>query len=540
MYRLLIVDDESVIVEGLYHLFQQVTDMELDIITAYSVNEALDWLNRTQIDIVLSDIQMPGLNGIQLMEEIQLRWPACRVVMFTGYSDFDYVYRSIRHEGVRYLLKSEGDDVILDTVRKMVGEIKDKLKAEQWTKLIEHQMMNELPLLQKEFMLDVLYDPVTAEELTNGQLERLHISLSSDRHVIPLIARLDPGDNPILMDEQTRQLYALKQALERCMSDRFRIVAISLKHALWYVIVQPAKLTLVSDAILYVREALAVTQRICSETFELSVSFVHAANEVSWRGLGSAFQYMNGLLDYRIGQEKEVILTEPIEQADVSKGLSVEKLKFVEGYLMSGNSKGFVAFVVEWLGDVRAFDGRGSQAYAEHYYTLSVYLLQLVQRWGLTEKLSVLVDLRALLRLDGYESYEDMIGLFGRLGESVIRLRKDEEADNLERPIRFLQTYIKAHLEQDLSLVKLAELVHFNPSYLSRLFKRVTEENISDFINRMRIERAIELLLNPDTKVQQAATSVGFVSVSYFNRVFKKFVGCTPQAYRDAHQSKSI
>lgn len=540
MYRLLIVDDESVIVEGLYHLFQQVNDMELDIIKAYSGSEALDWLNRTPIDIVLSDIQMPGLNGIQLMEEIQLRWPACRVVMFTGYSDFDYVYRSIRHEGVRYLLKSEGDDVVVDTVRKLIAEIRDKLKAEQWSELIEHQMKNELPLLQKEFILDVLYNPVTAEELTNGQLERMHIPLRSDRQVISLIARLDPIDYPIIIEEQTRQLYALKQALERCLSERFYFVAISIKNVFWYVVIQPIENTPVNEANLYVREALAVAQRICSEKFELSVSFIHSTNEISWRGLGSSFHYMNNLFDYRIGHEKEVILSEPIEHGEVSKGLSVERLKFIEGYLMSGNNKGFVALIEEWLGGEDNFSDKGSHAYAENYYTLCVYVLQSIQRLGLSQKLNLLIDLREMLRLDGYESYKSMISLFYRLGEAVIRLRKDEEADHLERPIRFLQTYIKAHLEQDLSLVKLAELVHFNPSYLSRLFKRVMEENLTDYINRMRIERAIELLLDPDMKVQQAATTVGFVSVSYFNRVFKKVLGCTPQVYRDAQQSKSI
>lgn len=540
MYRLLIVDDESVIVEGLYHLFQQVNDMELDIIKAYSGSEALDWLNRTQIDIVLSDIQMPGLDGMRLMEEIQLRWPACRVIMFTGYSDFDYVYRSIRHEGVRYLLKSEGDDVVVDTVRKLIAEIKDRLKAEQWSELIEHQMKNELPLLQKEFMLDVLYDPVTAEELTNDQLERMHIPLRNDRQVISLIARLDPNELPIIMEEQTRQMYTLKQALERCLSEKFVFVAISIKHAFWYVMIQPIEHTLVDIAILYIREALALAQRICSEKFELSVSFIHATNEVSWKGLGSSFHYMNSLFDYRIGHEKGVILSEPIEHAYAAKRLSVERLKFIEDFLLSGNNKGFVAIIEEWLGGEGSFGDKGSQAYAENYYTLCVYVLQSIQRLGISEKLNALVDLRDMLRLDGYDSYKDMIVLFNRLGEGVIRLRKDEEADLLERPIRFLQTYIKAHLEQDLSLVKLAELVHFNPSYLSRLFKRVMEENLTDYINRMRIERAIELLLDRDMKVQQAATTVGFVSVSYFNRVFKKVIGCTPQVYRDAQQSKSI
>jgi two-component system response regulator YesN len=540
VYRLLIVDDESVIVEGLYHLFQQVADIELDIITASSGSEALNWLNRTQVDIVLSDIQMPGLNGIQLMEEIQQRWPACRVIMFTGYSDFDYVYRSIRHEGVRYLLKSEGDDVVVDTVRKMVDEIRDKLKAEQWTELIERQMVNELPLLQKEFMLNVLYDPVTVAELTNDQLKQLHIPLGSERPVIPLIARLDRGDAPLPQQEQTRQLYALKQALEQCLTERFHFVAISLKQAVWYVIAQPISCMLVSDAMMYVREALAVAQRICAESFKLSVSFVHSAAELQWGGLGHAFQYLNGLLDYRIGGEKAVILSDALEQASLAKGIPLERLKYAEGYLLSDNYRSFVAFVAEWLGDERSFSERDGQAYAENYYALAVYLLQSVQRWGLTEKLAALIDLRKLLQLDSYASYEDMAGLFGKLGESVILLRQDEAADHLERPVRFLQTYIDAHLASDLSLVRLAELVHFNPSYLSRLFKRITEENLSDYINRMRIERAAELLLNPEMKVQQAAASVGFISVSYFNRVFKKIIGSTPQVYRDAHQSKSI
>lgn len=549
MYRLLIVDDEPVIVEGLYHLFQQIDDIELDICMACSGDEALEWMSRTQIDIVLSDIQMPGFDGMQLMEEICKRWPACRVVMFTGYSDFEYVYRSIQHEGVKYLLKSEGDEVLLETVRSLIDEIKNKVKADEWMELVEHQLANELPLLQKEFMLNLLHDPAVAETSLGVQLQRLGIHLFSDLLVIPIIGRMDWTEDMMTMQEQTRRLYAMKQVIERCANERFHIFLFSMKNGLLYALLQPIVLlesngqasnhSLAMDqTMLFVRELLVTSQRICTDTLDFNVSFIHTSSAVEWCELGRVFRYLNASMDYRIGRETGVILMESLYEDSNKKEASIEKLNLLEAYLLAQEHAAYLTVIKELLGGEQEYSLPNHYSYAEVYYSIAIYMTNMLHRLRLTDRVCSFVDINVLFRLEAHSSYGEMIDYFSQLGETVVHLLENEQANNLEKPIRFLQTYISAHLDGDLSLVKLADLVHFNPSYLSRMFKRVCGENLSDYINGQKISKAIELIQNPNTKIQEAAAAVGFDSVSYFNRVFKSITGMTPKKHREQFSSK--
>jgi two-component system, response regulator YesN len=107
MYRLLIADDEEIIVNGLYDIFSNLENLELDVYKAYSGEEAIQWLGRTRIDIALTDINMPEIDGLQLLDEIKKRWSWCRVIFLTGHSEFNYAYKAIQYSNVRYLLKTE-------------------------------------------------------------------------------------------------------------------------------------------------------------------------------------------------------------------------------------------------------------------------------------------------------------------------------------------------------------------------------------------------------------------------------------------------
>lgn len=126
MYRLLIADDEEIIVNGLYDIFSNLENLELDVYKAYSGEEAIQWLGRTRIDIALTDINMPEIDGLQLLDEIKKRWSWCRVIFLTGHSEFNYAYKAIQYSNVRYLLKTEGYDKIIKTVESVVQELKDE------------------------------------------------------------------------------------------------------------------------------------------------------------------------------------------------------------------------------------------------------------------------------------------------------------------------------------------------------------------------------------------------------------------------------
>ena len=110
MYRILVIDDEPIIADGLYELFAQDETFALEVHKVYSAPDALKLLDRLRIDIVLSDIKMPGMNGLELLTQIHRRWPFCHVIFLSGYSDFEYVQKAMQLGADSYILKSQGDD----------------------------------------------------------------------------------------------------------------------------------------------------------------------------------------------------------------------------------------------------------------------------------------------------------------------------------------------------------------------------------------------------------------------------------------------
>lgn len=131
MYRLLIVDDERHIVEWLYELFATTEEWELEVLRAYDGLEALDILRKTRIDVVLSDIRMPGMSGLELIRQVSQNWPQCKVIFLTGYSEFETIYDASKYQFVSYLLKTEEDDAIIDSVRKALQLVEKEMSDKQ-------------------------------------------------------------------------------------------------------------------------------------------------------------------------------------------------------------------------------------------------------------------------------------------------------------------------------------------------------------------------------------------------------------------------
>jgi len=131
MYRLLIVDDEEIITDGLYEHFVKIVPDKLEVFKAYSGEEALSWLKRYRFDILISDITMPGMDGFALIEHVHRSSPGCKVILLTGYSEFDYVYKAIQMSNVRYLLKTEGYPKVTQTLCELMEQIDSPLAGQR-------------------------------------------------------------------------------------------------------------------------------------------------------------------------------------------------------------------------------------------------------------------------------------------------------------------------------------------------------------------------------------------------------------------------
>jgi len=141
MYKILVVDDEDYLVDGVTTLLRETEGPELDVYSAYTAFEALDWLERTKIDVVLSDIHMPGMDGLELQRRIAERWPDCKVIFLTGYDDFEYAKTALQRQAVDYILKTEGDAAIVGAVRKAIESIDNDQRLEELVREAERQRL---------------------------------------------------------------------------------------------------------------------------------------------------------------------------------------------------------------------------------------------------------------------------------------------------------------------------------------------------------------------------------------------------------------
>jgi len=144
MYNILVVDDEVEIADYLHQLVKGLETFEVDAYKAYSGDEALTLLGRNRMDIVLSDMKMPGLSGLDLLERINERWPHCLVIFLTGYQDFDSIYTATKMGSVQYLLKTLEDHEILDALEITIARLEKERRTVRCIQKSEPYLIHQL------------------------------------------------------------------------------------------------------------------------------------------------------------------------------------------------------------------------------------------------------------------------------------------------------------------------------------------------------------------------------------------------------------
>ncbi|KHF32951.1 putative response regulatory protein [Paenibacillus sp. P1XP2] len=185
MYRLLIVDDEPVIVNGLIQLFQENTEFELDVCKAYSAVEALNIAKKMKLDILVSDIRMPQKSGLQLVDDIAYYWPHCRIIFLTGYSEFDYVQEALRKRADNYILKTEGIEPIFGAVKAACQKLDEENRRRIREEKAKMHFQIAAPVLKNELVGRLLKGESAAALLSDPRYEELDFRIRvSSLHVL--------------------------------------------------------------------------------------------------------------------------------------------------------------------------------------------------------------------------------------------------------------------------------------------------------------------------------------------------------------------
>ncbi|MUG45332.1 response regulator transcription factor [Paenibacillus woosongensis] len=548
MYRLLVVDDEMIIADGLYEVLSNLPQLELDVYKAYSGDEAVRLFDRTRFDIVLTDIRMPGLNGLELLDKIRERWPSCRVIFLTGHNEFSYIYSAFQYEGVSYLLKTEGYEKVIQMVEQAAMDIETELKAEALLQKAQEQLDATRELLQKDYVKGILNEQLGVQEIHQKQFDELAIPLRADRPVLIMLGRVNSFASALTYATKSRQLYRIRLIANQYLSARVSFVDVvnESMDPVW--LIQPLQESSEAEswerAMTFMKGNLELIQSACRESLGEVLSFVLDDSPVMWKDAAERFSTVNMLMNYRIGQgcgmlllAKQMIekqLQPPGEEQRGKPLLRHAKPAVLADQLEHGQRAEFRAILLDCAAALAGIDSMHHVPAQELYYSIGLVFLSYMNRWNLVETAATRIGLHKLMQPGEHESWQQAFDYLLHVGDMLFSLQSQEEERRARDVITVIQKHVQDHLHDpdEISLVRLAELVFFNPSYLSRLFKQVTGTNLSEYISACRMTRAKRLLENPDVKIQDVAELVGYGTATNFTRSFRKATHMTPQEYR--------
>lgn len=540
--NLLIVDDEYEILSWLDEMFQFDFDMEIGVYTASSACEALVLLNQIKFDVVLTDIRMPGMDGITLFHKIKQNWPRCKVVFLTGYRNFEDVYQIVNHKDIKYILKSEEDEVIMQAVRNSLAEFRRELENEVLQQKQEADLEKVKFWMGRELLRKMMCGELQklSKENISERCREAGTTVDFSKHFLLFLLRLDGGIEEGVQFYDTEVLFrSVEVAIRDNLPDNIAelLYVSELRKAFFFV---QGKADSEWGRIFAVSQgAVEYAQHIFHRNYQTTFSAVVASTPVDCQELSKKIVEMRQIMVSYLGREQEVIVHAEAmvtEKAEQDRVRMFSRVPLLKSYLELQHRSEYYELLSECCKELVKTESRHDTYAMELYYSVSVLLLQFINENHMNEKIAFRIGTFKLTMVDAHDSWMEAGQYLFDISEAVFELLGDSGAALSDRALKRVCDYIEQNLSGDLSQTCLAGVGGFNTSYLSRLFKQVYQVTLTDYIYQKRMELAEKLLESTNKKIQDIAVETGYLSAHSFARTFRSFAGVSPVEYRELHR----
>lgn len=535
MYSVLLVDDEKRIREGVCELLNM-TNLDLDITMAASAIDAIAILESRKIDIAIMDINMPQMSGLELYDITRERWPYCKMIFLTGYSEFDYVYRV--HHHARYVLKAEDDQKIIDAVTESIDEIEKDMLLER----VNHS--NALPDLGRRYFerkllfKELIENTNIGRTQMHGILESADLNLDLNKDVFSVMIRccaLQTMD----YNESNAARNGILTLLDRYFMKVFRCEYFGYNHSILYLMLQPRKETSREKAVTQLTGITELVQKAIYKNLAIPLSALIRDHPVSAETAVGDFSVLS---DRMLGMESDEICVSDLSSGvdgenavlteTIKKDLS-RKITQMESQFDNMDREGILELLEELRTIFRTINNKNDLFAMEIYCAVSSKLLSYIQRVGIQEEAMQKLGSFNFMNFSQMSSWADAFSGLKRVAGYVFNQVDSSIDSKNEDVVNKVKYYIRHHLDGDTSLYALASYVHLCPEHLLRIFKKQENVTVLQYINDVKLAKAKQMLSETDMQIKEIASELGFTSSGYFGRFFKLKTGITPNVYRD-------
>ncbi|MCQ2510217.1 MAG: response regulator [Lachnospiraceae bacterium] len=479
MYKVLLVEDEKLELDTLRN-FIDWEKLGIDrVFTARGGRSALQIINQENPDILITDIQMSGLSGIELVEIIRDERHNCKVVFLTGYDKFEYAKEAIRLQVDEFLLKPFQVEEVEAVVKKLCSKIEKERQERALGKLALGRML---------------------EQACNGQMQELE-SLSKfyfqkpvDQVEVNMLAFTG------LSEEDQKKIQMMDEILH----------AFSIGQLF---------LTIIPGVIPgdYFRK------RIFETIKEKPLQVIVCDHRVRLNELNSVYNRMIACEDDLFYEEEDVIFNvdSHIERAPYEDRIksTIRKNLILEAILIADEKKAR-EFLLECLG---AFLDMAKQGYRQNAFSLFLHIHRQLESMGNLDGSAAVPN---ILRAERCEILNNnMIQYVEQCCEACRQQQTSKWSS-------YVQEFVMEHYMEDCTVEEMAEGLKVSPNYLRRKFKEEAGMTILEYVTETRLKNAARLLSEGDHKVKDVSQAVGYPNISYFTQLFSRKYGVTPNEYK--------
>ncbi|WP_413375733.1 response regulator [Paenibacillus taichungensis] len=526
MYRVLLVDDEEDVREGLVvEVDWEALDLRI-VGLAENGREALEMAERVEPDIVVTDISMPFMDGLELAKRLRERNPLVKVVILTGYDEFDYARQAVSLSVDEYLLKPFSAGHLTELLTRLRAQMAAEVAEREDVQQLRDHYYTSLPLLQADLMATLLHRQKSPQYI-HGKAKQCGLDLHGERYGVSVLTLHMDGDQS--EDAELKQFAALNIAAE-----------VWTEHGAGHAFMHQETIVLLyvdrwggEDGEKRQQQALENVMRSINHYLRIPATVGSGSIVNTLAGVKHAYEDALLALDYRL-----VPGTDPlIYIADVERQ-TAGKLRFDElkqqtltRCLKAGTQAELEDALEIIFREITVEHGRSD---------IQLYLIE------------VLTNVWKAAQASG-EAMEDIFGAGFQLYADLFRLPGLSEAQGKVREVCLLVqhriasgrqhvykdiveqalSFTKEHYaEPDLSIQKVCGHLHISSGYFCGIFKKEVQLTFLQYLMQIRMEAAKELLRSTEMKSFEIAGQVGFAEPNYFSFCFKKHIGVSPKEYR--------
>ena len=526
-YRVLLVDDEEEIRMGISRKIDW-TALGFSLVgEAGNGEEALELAEQLHPHVVLTDIKMPFMDGLELCRHLRQSLPGAKLVVFSGFDDFEYARQAINMGVSEYILKPINATELSEVLSKLHQQLDKQMLERRDMETLRRRYEENLPILRELFYTHLLNGQIRPDQIQD-RAARYEIDLPSGLWTAALLHADLPGDDGsdrdgiILPSVQSflPKHFSLKDCAARAVlyGDTVALlVQMASADRLYPLLEELERLSLLSQSYLGIPLAAGVGP-VCQ-----------GPEELHWSAKGA-----RSALDYRaLSEGNRVIYIGDLEpQSAVQLSFEEEDQRQLSTAIKLGQPERVKQIVWELMERLRQ---TGLSLSKCHLFLLEVVtcLIRLTRSGGIAVEEVFGENFTGAVSISDFSSLEE---LGGWLGERCLKLHDllgRQRTDSTWKMVEQAKDYIAGHYaDEQLSVESLCSHIHLSPTYFSTLFKREVGMSFTAYVTKVRMDEAVRLLRDTDEKTYRIAEQTGYSDPNYFSYVFRRQFGLSPSKYR--------